>query len=360
VWDPRQAHAPELMAELARAAHRRADPASRAARRRAQEVMRGELADPVTRSEPEERHVEASERPKRAVVGDTLARRPGSAAEVLARPGDRPDAAHRVAASSRALEEAASPAEVILLALRDARAGEPALVDAWADERAIIVAELELEGRRIALRLGAPAVDQPPIAAGGLVDYLQVVPIAPVDPPAELLLACLRLLGRLPLPPPASWAADRWFDQEAARNSRSAWRRLGGRLWPGFGSFGPWRTRAVSLAETREVLVALEHATGAEVQLRWRARPSVGRGLPEVDAPMVEAHFQACGSPLEGGALDGLLGAVGTLVAGRPVEAPRFGPLPAGGTLAARCDAGRWTLPRDGGPALPGRRGGGF
>jgi hypothetical protein len=279
--------------------------------------------------------------------------RVGAADEVLARLGPSGDAVARVAAVAQTLGRNAYPEEAILADLAGAPAGAPALVEVWAEGTPLLVVELAHEGARVGLRLGAPVAPGVGRRLGPLIDYLEVQPVAGASATPEHLLACLRHLARLELPPLQRWADDPWFDVRVAASSRWGWRRFGERLWPQLGAFGGWETAESWLDPSLALAFRLEHPTAGRARLAWRladdAAGSAGATEPTVD---LVVSFTDVGRAAGDG--EALLHLVGALATGDDVPVPRLAARSGGGARGwARLAQGRWVV---GGAAASGRR----
>ena len=195
-----------------------------------------------------------------------LPTRTGTAAEVLSRLGPKQEAEDWAAAVHRALERRVFPEEKIFAQLATAGAGEPQLVDLYAEQEPVAVVVLEHGGEQVRLHLGVLGPEQDGHRLGAVVGYLDVGDLTPEATP-EVKRRCLQHLGRLELPELSAWATDPWFDAPRARLVRAVWRLLGEGAWPGLGGVGSWRTRGAVVQNERCLVLEMAHTSGHDVAL---------------------------------------------------------------------------------------------
>ncbi len=274
--------------------------------------------------------------------------------------GDR-DGIERAEVLNRLLGEITYPEEQILEQLLRVSEDEPRLVDAWSEPPPVLALTFEVEAERVSLHLGVPGHERAGEPLGALVGYLDVRPIGDAAPSDDLLRTCVaHLQRRIRLPAVETWAGDPWFDPRSAWLLQDADEHLGGRIWPGVGAFGSWRTTGISLTQERSLLVELEHGEA----LRGAVEYILIEGPTESGAPgriVLQLRLEAgdAAEPLLAADCEALMEELGSALSGSQISAAGLA-AQAGASFEARFDGGRWQTGLGARPRGPGAgRGGG-
>ena len=269
--------------------------------------------------------------------------RSAGVAEALEPLGGERDGIERAEVLNRLLGDVDYPEEKLLEQLLDAAEDEPRLVDAWSEPPPVLAITLEVEGERVSLHLGVPGHERAGEALGALVGYVDVRPIDDPPPADDLLRACIaHLHRRLDLPSVEMWEGDPWFDPRSAWLLQDADEHFGGRLWPGIGAFGTWRTAGLSLTRDRSLLVELRRGETQRASVEY----VLIEGPTESGAPgriVLQVSLEAGdeSEPLRAADFLPLLEELGSALSGSEISADGLAE-PAGASFEARFDGGRW------------------